>query len=113
MTKKRVAKKPKIMWVGSTPVTRITPEERKKLRKLMKKRLALRRKRYPEVRGKLVDYVTHFVDNGTVFFTVWFKDKTAFSLRYGCDLFIVGADFSDWKTGDDHIIRQYMRPIPR
>lgn len=113
MTKKHVAKKPKIAWVGTTPVTRITPEERKKLHKLMEKRLALRRKRYPEVRGKLVDYITHFVDNGTVFFTVWFKDKTAFSVRFGCDLFIVGADFSDWKTGDDHIVREYMKPIPR
>lgn len=113
MTKKRMAKKPKTMWVGSTPVTQITSKERKKLHKLMKKRLGLRRKKYPEVRGKLVDYITHFVDNGTVFFTVWFKDKTAFSLRYGCDLFIVGADFSDWKIGDDRIIRQYMKPIPR
>lgn len=59
MTKKRVAKKPKTIWVGTTRVTRITPEERKKLHKLMKKRLALRRKKCPEVRGKLVDYITH------------------------------------------------------
>ncbi|HEV2422278.1 MAG TPA: hypothetical protein VGS59_11265 [Candidatus Acidoferrales bacterium] len=113
MTKKRATKKTKIVWVGSTAVARITPKERKKLHKLMKKRLAIRRKQYPEVHGKMVDYITHFVDGGTVFFSVWFKDKTAFSLRYGCDLFIVGADFSDWKTGDDHIIREYMKPIPR
>lgn len=52
MTKKRGRKKPKIVFVGSTPVTRITPEERKKLHKLMKERLAMRRKKYPEVRGK-------------------------------------------------------------
>ncbi len=61
----------------------------------------------------ITDYITHSVDHGTVYFTVWFKDKTAFSLRYGCDLFIAGADLSDWKTGDDHILRQYMKPIPR
>jgi hypothetical protein len=113
MTKKRATKRPKIVWVGSTPVTPITPEERKKLHKLMKKRLQIRRKKYPELRGKVVDYITHSVDNGTVYFTVWFKDKTAFSLRYGCDLFIVGADYSDWKTGDDHVLRQYMKPVPR
>jgi hypothetical protein len=113
MTKKRATRTPKIVWVGSTPVTRITPEERKKLHKLMKKRLAMRRRKYPEVRGKAVDYITHSVDNGTVYFTVWFKDKTAFSLRYGCDLFIVGADYSDWTTGDNQILRQYMKPIPR
>ena len=29
MTKKRVTKKPKVVWVGSTPITPITAEERK------------------------------------------------------------------------------------
>lgn len=42
-------KKPKIVWVGTTPVTPITPKERRKLRKLMKKRLDIRRAKYPEV----------------------------------------------------------------
>lgn len=59
MTKRRGGKKPKIVWVGNTPVTRITDEERRKLHKLMKIRLAMRRKEYAEVRGKVVDYVTH------------------------------------------------------
>ena len=27
--------------------------------------------------------------------------------------FVVGADLSDWKTGNDDIIREYMKPIPR
>lgn len=112
MTKKR-AKKPEITWVGSTPVSPITRRERRRLDTLMKKRLAKLRRKYPEVRGKIVDYVTHFVANGTVYFSVWFKDKTAFSVRYGCDLSIVGADFSDWKTGDDRILREYIKPIPR
>ena len=113
MSKKRGSKKPKVVWLGSTPVTRITPEELKKLHKLMKKRLAMRRKKYPEVRGQVVDYITHRIDDGTLYFTVWFKDKTAFSLRYACDMFVVGADYSDWKTGDEKIIRRYMKPIPR
>jgi hypothetical protein len=82
MTKRRGGKKPEIVWVGNTPVTRITDEERRKLHKLMKKRLAMRRKKYPEVCGKVVDYITHSVDNATVYFTVWFKDKTAFSVRW-------------------------------
>ena len=113
MSKKPATKKAELVRVGNTPVARIALEGRKKLHKLMKKRLAVRRNKYPEVRGKVVDYITHSVDHGTIYFTVWFKDKTAFSLRYGCDLLIVGAEFSDWKTGDDHIIRQYMKPIPR
>lgn len=34
---------------------------------------------------------------------VCFKDKTLFSFRFACDMFIVGADLSDWKTGNyDH-----------
>lgn len=75
MTKRRARKKPEIVWVGNTPVTRITPEERKKLHKLMKKRLAMRRKKYPEVPGKAVDHITHSVDHGTVYFTVWFQGQ--------------------------------------
>ena len=113
MTKGRVTKRAKVVTVGSAPVTRMTPHELKKLNKLMKTRLRTRRKKYPEVRGKVVDYITHSIDDGTLYFSIWFKDKTAFSLRYACDMFIVGADFSDWQTGDDHIIRQYMKPIPR
>jgi hypothetical protein len=112
MSKKPATKKAELVWVGNTRVARITLEGRKKL-KLMKKHLAVRRNKYPEVCGKIVDSITHSVDHGIIYFTVWFKDKTAFSLRYGCDLLIVGAEFSDWKTGDDHIIRQYIKPIPR
>jgi hypothetical protein len=48
MNKKRGPKKPMVVWVGSTPITRITDEERRKLHKLMKKRLAIRRKKYPK-----------------------------------------------------------------
>lgn len=44
---------------------------------------------------------------------VSFKDKTLFSFRFACDMFIVGADFSDWRTGNYDIIREYMKPIPR
>jgi hypothetical protein len=75
MAKKRATRKPKIAWAGSTPVARITPEERKKLHKLMKKRLAMWRKKYPEVRGKVVDYITHSVNNRTVYFAVWFQGQ--------------------------------------
>ena len=113
MTKKRGANKPKVGLVASTPVTRTTPEQLKKLHKLMKKRLAMRRKKYSEVRGKVVDYITHSIDDGTLYFCVWFKDKTGFSLRYACDMFIVGAGYSDWNTGDQKVIRRYIKPIPR
>jgi hypothetical protein len=108
-----MTKKPKVVWVGRTPVTPFTPMQLKKLNKLIKKRVKRDRKKYPEVHGKVVDYIRHSIDDGTLYITVSFKDKTAFSLRYACEMFVVGADISDWKTGDDDIIREYMKPIPR
>ena len=108
-----MTKKPKIVWVGSTPVRPLTPKEHKKLNKLMKKRMETRRKKYPEVRGKVVDFITHTIDDGTLYFTVHFKDDTSFCLRYACDMFAVGAELSDWQSGDFHILREYMKPIPR
>ena len=106
-------KKPKIVWVGNTPVTLITPKERRKLQKLTKKRLDVRRRKYPEVQGKVVDYISHSIDDGVLCMNVCFKDKTLFSIRFACAMFIVGADLSDWKTGNYSIIREYMKPIPR
>jgi hypothetical protein len=106
-------KKPKVVWAGGTPVTPISAKERRQINKRIKKRYERLRKRYPEVRGKVVDFITHFIEDGTLYFTVRFKDKTDFSLRYACDMFAVGADFCDMKTGDMEIIREYMRPIPR
>jgi hypothetical protein len=106
-------KKPKVVWVGATPVTPSSAKERRQINKQIKKRYERLRKRYPEVRGKVVDFITHSIEDGTLYFTVRFKDKTDFSLRYACDMFVVGADFCDAKTGDMEMIREYMRPIPR
>jgi hypothetical protein len=108
-----MTKKPKVVWVGSTPITPITPKDRKKLHQLMENRLEVRRKKYPEVRGKVVDYISHSIEDGTIYINVWFWDKTIFSLRYACNMFVVGADICDAKTGDCQMIREYMRPIPR
>jgi len=106
-------KKPKVVWVGSTPVTPISAKERRQINKQIKKRYERLRKRYPEVCGKVVDFITHSIEDGTLYFTIRFKDKTDFSVRYACEMFVVGADFCDVKTGDMDMIREYMRPIPR
>jgi hypothetical protein len=98
---------------GSTPVTRITAKERRQIDKRSKRRQAQLRKRYPEVHGKVVDFITHTIDDGTLYFTVRFKDKTSFCLRYACDMFVVGADLSDWRSGDFHVIREYIKPMRR
>jgi hypothetical protein len=94
-------------------MTRITAEERPQIEKRSKQREARLRRKYPEVHGKVVDFITHTIDNGTLYFTVRFTDKTSFCLRYACDMFPVGADLSDWRNGDFHIIREYLKPIPR
>jgi|SRR6266851_1146673 len=108
-----MTKKPKVVWVGGTPVTSFTAKERKKIDKRIKKKYERLRRRYPEVHGKVVDFISHSVEDGTLYFTVRFKDKTDFSLRFACDLFVVGADFCDFRTGNFEMIREYMRPIPR
>ena len=60
-----------------------------------------------------MDCISHSIDDGTVCVNVCFTDKTLFSLRFACEMLIVSADISDWKTGDYKMIREYMKPIPR
>jgi hypothetical protein len=33
-------------------------------------------------------------------------------LRIACDMFIVSANTSDWKSGDYKMIREYVKTIP-
>lgn len=113
MTKNRASKKPKVVWVGSTPITPITTKQSKELDKRLQMRREKLRKRYPEVHGRVVDYISHSIDDGTLFFNVAFKDKTIFSLRFACKMFIVGADFMDTRAGDLHVVREYMKPTLR
>lgn len=70
-------------------------------------------RRYPGLQGKVVDYVSHSIDDGTLCVNVCFNDQTLFSLRFACDISVVGADLSDWKTGNYEMIQEYMKPIPR
>jgi hypothetical protein len=111
MTKEREPKKPKVVWVGGTPITPITAKQSRELDRRLQKRKQLLRQRYPEVHGRAVDYISHSIEDGALFFTVAFKDKTTFSLRFACEMFITGADFGDMRTGDLEIVREYMKPI--
>jgi len=94
-------------------MTRITSEDRRHIEKRSRQREERLRRKYREVHGKVVDFITHTIDNGTLYLTVRFTDKTSFCVRYACDMFAVGAELSDWRSGDFHIIREYMRPILR
>jgi hypothetical protein len=41
------------------------------------------------------------------------QSRATFGSRYACDMFIVGADLSDWRDGNFNLISEYMKPIPR
>ena len=105
-------KKRKVACGGETALTPISAAEHRRLEKRIKKKHEKLRRRYPEVHGKVVDFINHTVADGTLYFSVRFKDKTDFSLRYSCGMFVVGADISDMSAGDLEIIREYMKPIP-
>ena len=75
----------------------------------IKYRLESLRRRYPELQGKVVDFVDHNVEDGVLYFSIRFKDKTNFSLRYRCGTFCVGADLCDVKTGNFEVMREYMK----
>ncbi len=89
---------------------KLSARERKQIKKRLNRRYETLRKKYPDVHGKVVDFISHNVEDGTLYFTVRFKDKTAFALQYQCGLVAVGAELGDWKTGDLKMIRQYKKP---
>jgi hypothetical protein len=110
MIKKR--RRRKAVPTTRTPASSMT-KEREKIQKQIERTYDKLRNRYPEIRGKVVDFVQQSVSDGIVYVGISFTDKTVFSLRYGCDMVVVGADYLDGKTGDYEVIREYMRPIPR
>jgi hypothetical protein len=91
----------------------MTVNQRKQIAKKIKKERERLRKIYPEVRGKVVDFITHGVSDGVLYVSVRFKHNTNFSIRYAAEMFVVGVDLSDWKTGNMDMIREYTKPISK
>jgi hypothetical protein len=58
-----------------------------------------------------VEFITHSIEDGTLHFTVRFKDMTDLSFRYACDRSVMGADFCDFETGDFEMIREPIASI--
>ena len=106
MAKKR---KPKDVQIGSAAISLIGAKGRKKLAKRINDRQEGLRRRYPEVHGKVVDFINHTIEDGTLYFTVRFKDKTMFSVRCACKMYLVGAELSDVTTGNVRVIREYTK----
>jgi hypothetical protein len=104
-----MTKKPKVVMLDGIAVTPITPEERKELDEALKKGHEKLRDRYREVHGKAVDWISHSVEEGSLYVNIRFKDKTDFSLQFSLQIVIDGIDLSDMKTGDCEFIRRYYK----
>ncbi len=102
-------KKPKIVWVGDIPITRVTSEERRQINKKIKKKFEPLRKRYKEIRGKKVDWIEHTYEEGSLYVGVRFTDGTYFSLDFSPQIVTNEILLSDMSTGDEEIIRTYYR----
>jgi hypothetical protein len=64
--------------------------------------------RYPQARGKTVDAVEFSTDSGFHAFSINFDDRTSltFEIETG---FTVEAAFSDWKTGNQRVLRSWRK----
>jgi hypothetical protein len=67
------------------------------------------RRKYPEIRGRKVDFVKHWMEEGILFFSVRFMDGTDFSVQYEPTAELIGVDYSDIKSGDMVILKEYYR----
>lgn len=104
-----MTKKAKTVRAVNVTVTPITAKERRRLERKIKNRHEKLRKRYREIHGKVIDWVSHNFEQGSLYVNIRFKDKTDFSLRFSPKILTDGIDLSDISTGDFDMIREYYR----
>lgn len=68
----------------------------------------VRGRQYPGIRGKVVDWVEHKFDEGTLYIHVRFRDRTELTYTLGCRLVIEEAVLGDLATGNYRTIREYV-----
>jgi hypothetical protein len=100
-------RKPKAVCDGGTLLTPIAAKKRRKIDKSIKKKYERLRRRYPEVHGKKVDWISHGCEEGYLYFNVRFTDGKNFAISCSPAIVTDFVDFSDMRTGDDVIIREY------
>src|SRR6267154_992911 len=78
----RMPKKKKRMavMVDGIPLKPISPAEHRRLERRIKKKHEKLRRRYPEVHGKKVDWISQWYEEGLCFFDVRFMDGQNFSV---------------------------------
>src|SRR5206468_8965741 len=102
-------KKPKAVMAEGIPIKPVSPAEHRRLERRIKKKYEKLRRRYPEVHGKKVDWISHWHEEGYLSFNVRFTDGKNFSILWSPTIVTNVVDFSDVKTGDSVIIREYYR----
>jgi hypothetical protein len=102
-------KKSKVAMADGIPIKPISPAEHKRLEKRIKQKHEKLRKRYREVYGKKVDWISHWMEEGILFFTVRFTDGKGFSVTYSPALTLDIVEFLDMSSGDDVILKNYYQ----
>ena len=59
-----MAKRRKVVRVGITPLGRISDKERKEIARQIEKQRERLRRLYPEVHGRVVDFISHGISDG-------------------------------------------------
>ena len=83
--------------------------ERKKIKRLIKRKHEALRRRYPEIRGKKIDWVTHHVNDGTLYVDVAFQDGTEFYMTFDPQIAMRSAVLWNPSKEDGEVIRTYHR----
>ena len=65
--------------------------------------------RTPALDGKVVDWIHHSVEDGTLYICIRFQDKTDFALEFSPQIVRVGTELCDSATGDFDVIRNYYQ----
>ena len=104
-----MTKKPKLVMVDGIPIKPMNAAEHRRLDRRIKKKHQKLRRRYPEVHGKKVDRISHWYEEGYLSFNVRFTDGKNFSILCRPTIVTNIVDFSDMKTGNDEIIREYYK----
>jgi hypothetical protein len=102
-------KNSKVVMADGIPITPISAPEHRRLDRRIKKKHEKLRNRYSEVHGKKVDWISHWVEEGILFFTVRFTDGKCFSVTYSPYINLDTVNFSDMSTGDDVILKRYYQ----
>ena len=86
---------------------RVSDKKRKRITRGIRHREENWRKLYPEVRGKVVDWIHMFSEEGVLFFSVQFQDGTNFAVSHTVEFRQLTCEYSNRKSGDVVVLKEY------